>query len=157
MFIYEVELPNGFTVQIDNEIENNKVAKKVELHENSIVFYYDELTKKELCSNMEIIRDEKVTDIQPSVIRAYEYYRPERIHLSNYELSKEVSKMSVCQVCGQDCEKCAKLVDTEEDKGPVVIDNEIKDEKSSASGVTMQRLVVIIIIILIVLMMLIAH
>ena len=83
--------------------------------------------------------------------------KPERIHVSEYELSEEVSKMSVCQICGQDCEKCAKFIETEDDKGPVVIDNEIKDEKSSASDVTMQRLVIIIIIILIVLMMLIAH
>ena len=46
---------------------------------NMILLEYDiisQLTTKELCSNIEIIRDEKVTDIQPSVIRAYEYYRP---------------------------------------------------------------------------------
>ena len=43
MFIYEIELPNGFTVDVDNEIENNKMAKKVELHQNSVVFYYDEV------------------------------------------------------------------------------------------------------------------
>ena len=50
MFLFEIELLNGFTVDVDKERYRNKEAKMVELDENSVNVYFDQVKRPCFCN-----------------------------------------------------------------------------------------------------------
>ena len=48
MFVFKVELPNGFTVDIDKERQRNRESQRVELVDRSANVYYDQVSKQKL-------------------------------------------------------------------------------------------------------------
>ena len=44
MFLYELELLNGFTVDVVNEERRNPNAKLIEVDQGKVILYYDEVS-----------------------------------------------------------------------------------------------------------------
>ena len=44
MFLFEIELLNGFTVDVDEEQDRNARAKIVDLHNKSVNVYFDQVS-----------------------------------------------------------------------------------------------------------------
>ena len=45
MLLYEINLPSGFKVNLDEEISQNREAKLVEFKKGSVNYYFNEVKK----------------------------------------------------------------------------------------------------------------
>ena len=50
MFLFEIGLLNGFTVIVEEERKKNKGAKMVELDDDSVNVYYDQVKLSDFCT-----------------------------------------------------------------------------------------------------------
>ncbi|CAG2244349.1 CD109 [Mytilus edulis] len=57
---------------------------------------------QEQCVSLNIVRTDRVAELQPSPVRIYDYYEPSKQKTSFY-LSKLLEKSTLCDVCGTEC------------------------------------------------------
>uniref|UniRef100_F7BB43 Uncharacterized protein n=1 Tax=Ciona intestinalis TaxID=7719 RepID=F7BB43_CIOIN len=101
MFLMEVNLPSGYTVDIDNERTRNPSAKLVEIDGNGVNVYYDEVR---FFFGLLSIYSRSVSWSQKKKVAASEYYRPidEAPVVCD---SCSTDDIAVCSVCA-DCAGC---------------------------------------------------
>lgn len=78
MAVMEVNLPSGFTADIDSlpSLEVSQNVRKV-LTKNSdtrVILYFNNLTTTEYCPTVSAFRTHKVAKLRPSYIIVYDYY-----------------------------------------------------------------------------------
>ncbi|XP_053387212.1 C3 and PZP-like alpha-2-macroglobulin domain-containing protein 8 [Mercenaria mercenaria] len=105
MAVMEIDLPSGFSA--DLESSNTKVgnARQTEIREEkTVVLYYDQILPSypETCATIEMIRTDLVTKTKPAAIRVFDYYEPDNRALSFFEskLLKDSSFCDICNSCG---------------------------------------------------------
>nr|CAB3229046.1 alpha-2-macroglobulin homolog precursor [Phallusia mammillata] len=106
MFLFEQKLPNGFTIDLEKERTRNKDAKLVELEDDSVNTYFDELGPGDrYCANVELQRYADVAESKPQPIAASDYYNKDR-RVSKLLDIPEFRQTGACEICGSDCVGC---------------------------------------------------
>ncbi|XP_076814766.1 CD109 antigen-like isoform X2 [Clavelina lepadiformis] len=106
MFLFEIGLLNGFTADVVDEEERNPTAQMVEVDEDSVNVYYNQLAPgKGLCAKAVLLRFADVGESKPATLQAFEYYKPDKKVSRLYSVDG-LSTVTPCQVCGSDCVGC---------------------------------------------------
>nr|XP_039256381.1 CD109 antigen-like [Styela clava] len=106
MFVITGKLPSGYTANEKEATTQNEDTKLVELVDNEITGYFDELPKgKTMCMNLRLTRFAEVSGIKPQLFQAYDYYEPAKTTSLLYSLP-EPDKGRICASCGSDCVGC---------------------------------------------------
>lgn len=78
MAVMEVNLPSGFTADIDAlpSLEVSQNVKKVETLNDytTVLLYFDNLTTVEYCPTVSAYRTNKVAKQSPAYVSVYDYY-----------------------------------------------------------------------------------
>nr|NP_001027688.2 alpha-2-macroglobulin homologue precursor [Ciona intestinalis] len=114
MFLMEVNLPSGYTVDIDNERTRNPSAKLVEIDGNGVNVYYDELAPgRSVCADIELLNLGNVGGSKARKVAASDYYQPKERVEALYQVDEapvvcdscSTDDIAVCSVCA-DCAGC---------------------------------------------------
>ncbi|XP_039256178.2 CD109 antigen-like isoform X2 [Styela clava] len=106
MFVITGKLPSGYTANEKEATTQNEDTKIVELVDNEITGYFDELPKgKTMCMNLRLTRFAEVSGIKPQLFQAYDYYEPAKTTSLLYSLP-ETDEGRICASCGSDCVGC---------------------------------------------------
>ncbi|XP_060607320.1 CD109 antigen-like isoform X2 [Ruditapes philippinarum] len=105
MAVMEIDIPSGFSADLESSKTKLDNAKKTEIRdEKTVVLYYDEIlpTYPSTCANLELLRTDLVAKTKPAAIRVFDYYKPENRALAFYQstLLKDTSVCDVCSTCG---------------------------------------------------------
>merc|ERR1712156_1318010 len=79
--------------------------RRIEIDNDKIEFYFNELTEKRKCLNLEFSKDIEVSGVAPASAKAYDYYAPGK---ANGELIYSVDRKSSSD--GQYGSKSSKLL-----------------------------------------------
>ncbi|XP_055375533.1 thioester-containing protein 1 allele R1 [Condylostylus longicornis] len=106
MAIMEVNLPSGFTVDLDTlpSLEANERIKKVEtrMRNTVVVIYFDYLGRREICPTLDAYKTYKVTKHRPVPVIIYDVYDSARKARMFYRAPKS----TLCDICeGSSCGK----------------------------------------------------
>ncbi|XP_008290111.1 CD109 antigen [Stegastes partitus] len=104
MAIMEVGLLSGFTVTPDN-VETDRVVKKVETQPGKVILYLDSVTTVEMCLTIPLVREYRVAKVQGAAVLLYDYYEPSRRTVTTYS-SAWRANTDACAFCGDDCKDC---------------------------------------------------
>lgn len=78
MAVMEVNLPSGFTADIDSlpSLEVSQNAQKVQTKndDTTVVLYFNNLTQIEYCPTVSAHRTHKVAKLRPVPVIVYDYY-----------------------------------------------------------------------------------
>jgi len=93
MVVIEVELLSGFapyTTSLEallNEV-NDPIVKKYEVDEkeNKFVLYFDGMTKKQSCWEIEVKQEIKIQDLKPAIVKIYDYYNTDDVFSTEYSI-----------------------------------------------------------------------
>jgi len=102
--VMEVELPSGFTANADSLPGLRDLAgiRRVESEEEGtrVVFYFDKMTRAEVCPTISAWRTARVANQRPASVVVYDYYDQSRRARAFYD----VLPTTVCDICdGPDC------------------------------------------------------
>lgn len=90
MAILEVNLPSGYQadrVSLYRLIEQPAAVKKFEENNNQIILYITKLSKEQICVNFKINENTLVEEKKNSVVKLYDYYKPEYENLQFYAMN----------------------------------------------------------------------
>ncbi|CAK8680732.1 unnamed protein product [Clavelina lepadiformis] len=106
MFLQEVGLFNGFTVDVEAEKARNPSAQLIELDDQKVNLYFDRLNpREELCSELEFLRFAEVGEVKPATMVASNYYKPAERVVRQLDI-QAMSDAGACDVCASDCAGC---------------------------------------------------
>lgn len=78
MAVMEVQLPSGFTADLDTlpSLEVSENVKKVETKDDDsvVVVYFDHLERREVCPTLDAFRTQRVANQIPAAVTLYDYY-----------------------------------------------------------------------------------
>merc|ERR1711881_19091 len=113
MFVFEIEMPSGFTTDMYESQQRNNDAMRVELVDGKANVYYDELSPDQLlCADIALVRESDVAAVQKSRSLAFDYYQPGRTFKKMFSI-QEFQDTDACQICGFECAGCPKPILTE--------------------------------------------
>jgi len=119
MFVFEMEMPSGFTADMYESSQRNKDAMRVEFVDGKANVYYDELAPDQLlCADIALVRESDVAAVQKSSALAFDYYQPQMRTFKKMFSIEEFQDTNACSICGFECTGCPKpiLTDWEEVK-----------------------------------------
>ncbi|VDI57169.1 Hypothetical predicted protein [Mytilus galloprovincialis] len=103
MSIMEIGIPSGMTPDYESlDFTLAPEYKRKEELFRKLVLYFDKFDAQEQCVSLNIVRTDRVAELQPSPVRIYDYYEPSKQKTSFY-LSKLLEKSTLCDVCGTEC------------------------------------------------------
>ncbi|XP_019629167.1 PREDICTED: CD109 antigen-like isoform X3 [Branchiostoma belcheri] len=111
MAVMEIGIPSGFFVE-DADLmalvanQNLPTLKRAERSTDNkrAVLYFDEMNANPTCVTLTSHRSMPVAKTQPSVVKVYDYYKPED-KASNIYQSDTLKNTNICDVCA-DCTGC---------------------------------------------------
>ncbi|XP_077982153.1 CD109 antigen-like isoform X2 [Glandiceps talaboti] len=115
MAVMEVGVPSGFyaieesLTKLINNGENK--LKRTEQEDRKVVFYFDEIGPEETCVNFPVLRLAAVAKSQPTAVRVYDYYKPEKKGSVMY-VSETLQNTGICDVCDDCGDGCMKITPT---------------------------------------------
>ena len=102
MAVMEVNLPSGFTADIDSlpSLEVSQNVQKVETKNDhtTVVLYFNNLTMYEYCPTVSAFRTHKVAKQKPVHVIVYDYYDSSR----RARIFYKTRKISFCDICDED-------------------------------------------------------
>ncbi|XP_063414101.1 CD109 antigen-like isoform X2 [Mytilus trossulus] len=103
MSIMEIGIPSGMTPDYESlDFTLAPEYKRKEELFRKLVLYFDKFDALEQCVSLNIVRTDRVAELQPSPVRIYDYYEPSKQKTSFYS-SKLLEKSTLCDVCGTEC------------------------------------------------------
>ncbi|KAM5164614.1 CD109 antigen-like [Mantella aurantiaca] len=109
MVIVEVELLNGFQLNVADVAKNEKVGL-LEPKENKVNLYLYSLTRDIVTVSVPMVRSARVAGSQDAVVTITEYYNPRNTVTRTYN-SVTMKNISVCDFCGLNCTQCKSNVE----------------------------------------------
>ncbi|KAF5295443.1 hypothetical protein FQA39_LY13104 [Lamprigera yunnana] len=107
MAVMEVNLPSGFTADIDSlpSLEVSQNVQKVETknEDTTVILYFNNLTRIEYCPTVSAFRTHKIALQKPVPVIVYDYYDSSRRARVFYK----IKKVTLCDVCEN--EECGNL------------------------------------------------
>ncbi|XP_063437485.1 CD109 antigen-like [Mytilus trossulus] len=103
MAILEIGIPTGFQANPD-EITHIPTLKKIEVENRKLILYFDEISGYPVCIKMKAVRTGLVAKTKPSVVKVYDYYKPE-LQFTTFYQSGILQKSSICDIC-KPCSQC---------------------------------------------------
>ncbi|GJQ86520.1 hypothetical protein Trydic_g10420 [Trypoxylus dichotomus] len=108
MAVMEVNLPSGFTVDVDSlpSLEVSQNVQKVETkNETTVVLYFHNVTIQEHCPTVSAFRTYKVAKQKPVAVVIYDYYDSSRRARVFYGSNKKTTLCDICEDedCGDIC------------------------------------------------------
>ncbi|XP_060578353.1 CD109 antigen-like isoform X2 [Ruditapes philippinarum] len=106
MAVIEIDLPSGFSADLESpDTHLDKVRKSEIRDEKTVVLYYDQILPNvypQTCATVELIRTDLVAKTKPAAIRVFDYYEPDNRALAFFEsqLLKDSSYCDICSSCG---------------------------------------------------------
>ncbi|XP_035679836.1 CD109 antigen-like [Branchiostoma floridae] len=111
MAVMEIGIPSGFYVEDADlmalvENQNLPTLKRAERSTDNkkAVLYFDEMNASPTCVTLTSRRSMPVAKTQPSVVKVYDYYKPD-VKASNVYQSETLKNTNICDVC-DDCTGC---------------------------------------------------
>ncbi|KAK4880764.1 hypothetical protein RN001_008910 [Aquatica leii] len=112
MAVMEVNLPSGFTADIDSlpslEVSQNvqKVITKNE--DTTVVLYFNNLTVYEYCPTVSAFRTHKIATQKPVPVIVYDYYDSSR----RARIFYKIKRITLCDICeNEECENQCTFAD----------------------------------------------
>eukprot|EP00079_Xenopus_tropicalis_P035796 XP_017949567.1 PREDICTED: CD109 antigen-like [Xenopus tropicalis] len=110
MILWEVDILSGF--KLDPVGRNlNDPLKLVETKDEKVFLYFDSMNAIENCVAVPMVRTSMVVGSQAALITILDYYNPE-IRTTRIYNSDKLSKATVCEFCGLNCNNCISNVTT---------------------------------------------
>ncbi|VDI42543.1 Hypothetical predicted protein [Mytilus galloprovincialis] len=103
MAILEIGIPTGFQAKPDN-ITHVPTLKKIEVENRKLILYFDEISGYPVCIKLKAVRTGLVAKTKPSVVRVYDYYKPE-LQFTTFYQSGVLQKSNICDIC-KECKHC---------------------------------------------------
>ncbi|VDI01862.1 CD109 antigen [Mytilus galloprovincialis] len=103
MAILEIGIPTGIQAKPD-KITHVPTLKKVEVENRKLILYFDEISSHPVCIKMKAVRTGLVAKTKPSVVRVYDYYKPE-LQFTTFYQSGVLQKSNICDIC-KECKHC---------------------------------------------------
>ncbi|KAI4464831.1 macroglobulin / complement [Holotrichia oblita] len=108
MAVMEVNLPSGFTVDVDSlpSLEVSQNVQKVETkNDTTVVLYFHNTTIQEYCPTVSAFRTHKVAKQKPVAVTIYDYYDSSRKARVFYGGNKKTTLCDICEDedCGDIC------------------------------------------------------
>ncbi|KRT80931.1 hypothetical protein AMK59_6126 [Oryctes borbonicus] len=108
MAVMEVNLPSGFTVDVDSlpSLEVSQNVQKVETkNDTTVVLYFHNVTIQEYCPTVSAFRTHKVAKQKPIAVTIYDYYDSSRRARVFYGSNKKTTLCDICEDedCGDTC------------------------------------------------------
>jgi len=104
MFVMQIETPNGFTVDVDEQ--QNKDTHFMQYENNQLNVYFKQLApEQQVCASVMMERNGKVAKTEMKFVRAFDYFNPARRSMDSYKI-KSLNDVDACNVCGMDCSGC---------------------------------------------------
>ncbi|XP_052815159.1 pregnancy zone protein-like isoform X2 [Mya arenaria] len=101
MALVEVEMPTGSQVSsVDGGNDSKTSPIKVEIKEDSVVFYYESVTLEERCTKVLYNQVFEVQDPQPRSLTGIDYYQPDQNTKVFYTVSQKDIPCSDCPTTG---------------------------------------------------------
>ncbi|XP_060573011.1 CD109 antigen-like isoform X2 [Ruditapes philippinarum] len=106
MAVIEIDLPSGFSADLESPDTHLDEVKKSEIRdEKTVVLYYDQILPNvypQTCATVELIRTDLVAKTKPAAIRVFDYYEPDNRALVFFEsqLLRDSSYCDICSSCG---------------------------------------------------------
>ncbi|XP_045170199.2 CD109 antigen-like [Mercenaria mercenaria] len=106
MAVIEIDLPSGFSADLESPDTKLDHARQSEIRdEKTVVLYYDQILPDvypQTCATVEMIRTDLVAKTKPAAIRVFDYYQPDNRALMFFEstLLKDSSFCDICSTCG---------------------------------------------------------
>ncbi|XP_053374571.1 CD109 antigen-like isoform X1 [Mercenaria mercenaria] len=106
MAVIEIDLPSGFSADLESPNTKLDHARQSEIRdEKTVVLYYDQILPNvypQTCATLEMIRTDLVAKTKPAAIRVFDYYQPDNRALMFFEsaLLKDSSYCDICSTCG---------------------------------------------------------
>ncbi|XP_031758762.1 CD109 antigen [Xenopus tropicalis] len=110
MILWEVDMLSGFKLDPVG-INLNDPLKLVETKDEKVFLYFDSMNAIENCVAVPMVRTSMVVGSQPALITILDYYNPE-IRTTRIYNSDKLSKATVCEFCGLNCNNCISNVTT---------------------------------------------
>ena len=99
MVVIEAELLSGYLPYelslkaLLNEVEEPTVRRyEINEKENKVVLYFNSMTKKFTCWNIELKHETKIGELKPAIVKIYDYYNREDVFSTQYNLDKPAEK-----------------------------------------------------------------
>ncbi|XP_077965842.1 CD109 antigen-like [Styela clava] len=106
MYVVTMELLSGYTVDDKKASKMNKNAKLVELVNDEVSGYFDQIHLGDnICFDLSLERFAKISGVKPQSLRAFNYYKPGEM---TYRTYSPPHYQDVCEVCGSACDGCGK-------------------------------------------------
>ncbi|XP_076081497.1 CD109 antigen-like isoform X1 [Mytilus galloprovincialis] len=103
MAILEIGIPTGFQAN-HHKITHVPTLKKIEMENRKLILYFDKISSHPVCIKMKAVRTGLVAKTKPSVVRVYDYYKPE-LQFTTFYQSGVLQKSNICDICNQ-CKQC---------------------------------------------------
>uniref|UniRef100_A0A803KGF1 CD109 molecule n=1 Tax=Xenopus tropicalis TaxID=8364 RepID=A0A803KGF1_XENTR len=110
MILWEVDTLSGFKLDPVG-INLNDPLKLVETKDEKVFLYFDSMNAIENCVAVPMVRTSMVVGSQAALITILDYYNPE-IRTTRIYNSDKLSKATVCEFCGLNCNNCISNVTT---------------------------------------------
>ncbi|XP_050293499.1 murinoglobulin-1-like [Anthonomus grandis grandis] len=94
MAVMEVEIPSGFRADrasLYQLVESMENIKKFEEKDTQVNFYFTNLGANQLCFSFNVYENLPIEDRRDSLVKLYDYYRPERSLLQFYKIINNCS------------------------------------------------------------------
>nr|AEG67300.1 alpha-2-macroglobulin [Branchiostoma belcheri tsingtauense] len=112
MAVMEIGIPSGFYVEdadlmalVDNQAMPTLKRAERSTDNKRAVIYFDEMNASPTCVTLTSHRSMPVAKTQPSVVKVYDYYKPD-VKASNIYQSETLKNTNICEVCA-DCTGCS--------------------------------------------------
>jgi hypothetical protein len=99
MVVIEAELLSGYLPYelslkaLQNEVEDPTVKRyEINEKENKFVLYFNSMTQKFTCWNIELKREKDIGELKPAIVKIYDYYKREDVFSTEYNLEKPAEK-----------------------------------------------------------------
>ncbi|XP_076385465.1 pregnancy zone protein-like [Megachile rotundata] len=95
MVLLEVGLLSGYKADLNSLELLLRSSRRVKQYENPndiVYIYFDKLTEAEECVSFKTIRKELVNNLKPANVKIFDYYQPEYMTPSTYQLPSQCSK-----------------------------------------------------------------